>query len=241
MNRSRLAWALLLVPILFVALASTYACGGSSEEPTVQNFFRAARMRDNVTQGNIAIVGYDPKTDGQVDNFSFVSETPEQLTPIQLKQLAAALKDAQKADEEFTNKKRDYQDANADAVKRVLDAEKKNQKLGGKDAVIQAAWSKWREDTQASAKKVTEAREALNKERPAIELSMQNPQKPIDATEYDGQLATKEMTIAANVKDASGQASKKTLVITLQQARLKGSDGAELKGKWVITKVKPAA
>lgn len=239
MFRSRWITCFLLAPILFIVLVSTFGCGGYAEDPVVRKFFAASRMRDNVTLGNIATTNFDPRSDGQVESFSVLSETPEQVVPLQLKTLAEAYRAAQKEEKEFTDKKREYQDANGDVIKRVLEADAKGKKLGGKDAGVQQAWEKWKADTQQMAKKVSDARTAMQAERPIVELSMQNPLKPVDPTEYDGVLATKEMNISANVRTPDGQAVKKNLVVTLQQARLKGKDG-DINGKWVITRVKEA-
>jgi hypothetical protein len=231
----------LLAPILFTLIVSTVGCGGSSEEPLVRNFFSAARSQDNTTLGNIATVSFDRRTDGTVETFSFVSETPETTEPLDLKAKAAAFQEAKTADDEFSKKKNAYQKENLEAIARVVKAEEANKKVTGKDADIQKAWSKWREDMAVSSKKLSDARQVLaSPQRKAAELSMFNAQKPIDVTEYDGMLATKEMTISAPVKAPDGTTTTKKLALTLQQARLKGADGAEMVGKWIVTGIKPA-
>ncbi len=53
---------------------------------------------------------------------------------------------------------------------------------------------------------------------------------------HNGDLVTKEVTIAAPVKLPSGQTSQETLVITMQRAILKGDK--EITGRWIITGVK---
>jgi hypothetical protein len=239
MLRSRSAACFLLAPILFVVLASTFGCGGYSEGPLVRKFFVASRMSDNTTLAPIATTTFDPRKDGQVENLSIVSETPEQVVPLALKSSAEAYRAAQKEEEEFTSKWRAYQDFNRDAIKKVRDADKKGLKLKGKDGEVQEEMGKWRADTEQIARKVSDARTAVSRERPLVELSMQNPLKPIDPTDYEGVLATKEMTISANVRTPEGQSVRKNLVITLQQARMKGPQG-DIIGKWIITKVAEA-
>jgi hypothetical protein len=240
MFRSRFATGFLLAPILFILVVSTFGCAGYSEDPLVRKFFAAARMRDNSTLANIALTNFDPKTDGQVETFSIVSETPEQVAPLTLKAKTEAFRAAQKDEKDFTDKKRAYQDANADAVKRVLEADAKGKRLGGKDGAVQAEWDKWKTETQAMAKKVSAAREAMASERPVVDLSMQNPLHPIDASDYEGVMATKDMSISANVRMPDGQSVRKNLVVTLQQARLKDDKGADIIGKWIITKITEA-
>ena len=245
MLRPRLALGFLLAPIVF-ALAVLFAgCGGAVEQPVLYQFFQASRLRDNVTLGNIATVGFDPEKDGSVTSFSIISVTPEQATPLKLKEMAKAHQDAVDADAEFTKKKKAFQDENGEALNRIIQAEQKGTKLKlrGKDAEIQAAWNKWRDETAEYAKKVTAAREILQRARPVAELSMTSPRgtTPVDVTTMDGELLTKEATIEANVRTPGGPAVKKTLVITLQRAKLKDDKGQDVNGKWVVTGVKQAA
>jgi len=228
-----------VAPILFTLIVTTLGCGGSSEELLVRRFFSSSRTRDNATLANIATVAFDPQQDGQVETMKFVSETPEEVVPLQIKARAEAFKAAQDEEKAFTDKKREYQDANGDAITRILEAERTSKRLAPKDLPIQEAWTKWREDTQHMAKKVSDARTLMNEDREVVEVSMQDPQQPIDVTLYEGVLASKEMTVSARVRTPAGEVAQKTLVLTLQQARLKG-DTSDLVGSWVITKIHEA-
>ena len=118
-------------------------------------------------------------------------------------------------------------------------ADKKGLKLKGKDGEVQVELAKWAADSEQLAKKVSDARTAVSRERPLVELSMRNPLKPIEPTEHEGVLATKEMNISANVRTPAGQSVKKNLVITLKQARMKGPRG-DIAGNWIITKIAEA-
>jgi hypothetical protein len=236
MLRSRSAACILLAPVLFVVLVSTPGCGGHSEGPLVRKFFVASRMGDATTLANLAMTNFDARTEGQVESLSIVSETPEQVVPLELKSLAEAYRAAQKEEKEFTDRWDTYQQLNGDAIKRVRAADKKGLKLKGQDGVVQEELGKWAADSERLAKKVSDARTAISHERPLVELSMRNPLKPIDPTGYEGVLATKEMNISANVKTPDGKSIKKNLVITLQQARMKGPRG-DIAGNWIVTKI----
>jgi hypothetical protein len=217
-------------------------CGGSGEEKTtLQKYFNASKMRDNLTLANIATVGFDPTKDGQVQTFGIVSTAPEQVAPLALKQHQVELKAAQDAETEFGKKKREYQDANGLAIERILKAEGKNQTLKGKDAEIQTEWTKWRDETQTYAKKVSDARKLINAERPVVEISIQDPRNPVNVTDYDGEVVSKDVTIDAKVKLPDGTTTNKNLVFTIQRATLTGVVGQDgkpgsLVGRWVITK-----
>jgi hypothetical protein len=240
MHRPRYATGFLLAPIAFTLVFFTLACANSAPEKTLlDRFFNASKYRDNVTLGGIAMVAFNKADEGVVENFSVVTVSEEQSVPLHLKQLSAEHQAALAADAEYGKKMKAYHDANADAIDRVLAAEAKNKKLAGKDAEIQAAWTKWRDDQKVSSKAVSAAKEAMAGERAIADMSINNPQAPVDPTSYDGTIASKDYTISANVMTPSNQRVKKTLVVTLQRVVLKGEKG-DIEGKWIITKIKDA-
>ena len=238
MHRPRYAIGFLLAPVLFALVFTTFGCGaGGPEQNNIQKFFQSSRLRDNVTLGGMALVAFNPNTDGIVEGFSVVSVSEPQVQPLHLKELAAAHEAAVKARDDQNKKQYAFQETlPADVLKRLLDAQSKGLKLKGKDAEFQVAWSKWREDGAALEKKVSAAREQLQAERNVADLSVSNPANPVDPTAYDGEMVTKDYTINANIQTPDGQHVKKTLVVTLQQARLK-SDKGDITGKWIITKL----
>lgn len=239
MLRSRSTARVLLVPILFVVLASALACGGHPQGSVVRKFFVASRMGDATTLANLAMTTFDPATHGQVESLSIVSETPEEVVPLELKSLVEAYRAAQKEEEEFTSRWDTYRQVNREAIRTVRAAEAKGLKLKGKDGAVQEELAKWTADGEALTKKVSDARAAVARVRPLVELSVRNPLRPIDATAHEGELATKDMRISANVKMPDGRSVKKDLVVTLQQARLKGPKG-DIDGAWIITKITEA-
>ena len=233
----RLRYAFLLAPIVFTTFFFTVACGGGGiEKSTIDSFFRAARMRDNVTTGGISMARFDPRTDGQVENCSVVSMTDEQVTPLHLKALAAAQDEARKASDALNKDKLKFQGDHTDELNRLLAAEKKGEKVKGKDVAFQTEWNKWRERTSAVEKTYSEAREKLNAERSVADLSVANSQNPIDPAQYEGEFATKDCTINANIITPDGKHETRKLIITLQQVRLKAEK--PIIGKWIITKIK---
>jgi hypothetical protein len=233
MLRPRYFWCLLFVPVLLTLALAGPGCGGAPEYQLVNQFFRASRLADTMTLGNIATVSFDPKKDGTVESFSIVSVTPEQARELKMVEYAQALKDAQAKDGEFSKTMKEYQDANTDAIDRVLKAESKNAKLGGKDAQVQAEWMKLREQQKAHSKEVSAAREKLSAERHVAELSVQDR----DVTTYAGSEFTKDVTIDANVRTPDGASAKKTLLLTMQRVVLKDEKGQNIEGKWMFTKL----
>jgi len=235
MHRPRYRW-LFIIPIL-AALVLSSACGGNPEDPLIRKFFQASRMGDNMTLANIATVSFDPSRDGMAQNVKVVSVTPEQTRVLQFKELEKARQEAVAAEAEFSKKMKAYQDDNLDAINRVLKLEQTNGKPRGKDAEVQAAWTKWREEQKEYNRKVSEARTKLNAERRVADLSVTDH----DPTGYDGTEYTKEATVTANVRMPDGQTAEKTYTLTLQRVVLKDPQGgADIEGKWMITAIKEA-
>jgi hypothetical protein len=236
MSRPNSKW--LIVPALLLAVVAV-ACGGGEEKTLLTKYFTASKVSDNMTLSNIATVAFDPKADGQMQSFSVVSVSPERVEPLTLKQHAADLKAATDEEKAFTEKKTAFQDANTEAIDRIIKAEGNNQTVKGKDAEIQKEWNRWREQTAEHAKKLSELRKRVAEDQPIVEISCQDQRNPIDTTAYDGETAAKEVTIEGQVKTDAGTSAKK-YVFTLQRVTLKNVNGRDVVGRWVITDRKDA-
>jgi hypothetical protein len=241
MFRPKASVVVLASVVLMAAALSACSSPNAVEENLVRQFFRASSLRDNMTLANFAVVDFDPKTNGTVQNFEVTAVTPEKTEPLRVIELSKALEDAESANKSFNEKKKVYQDANMEAIDRVLKAESAGRKLAGKDAQIQAEWTKWRDETGAEAKKVSSARTALSNARPLAELSLMpnaGAQTPT-VEEMDGTMVSKDITVAAQVRGADGSTSPKNFVVTAQRAVVKAKEG-ERQGRWIITSIKPA-
>jgi hypothetical protein len=232
----------LLAPMV-LAVAALSACSSqhASEENLVRQFFRASGLRDSQTLSNFATVSFDPKTEGSVSDFEVTAVSPERTEPLRVIELNRTVSEAESANKAFNEKKKTYQDANADAIDRVLKAESAGRKLTGRDLQVQAEWTKWRDESGAEAKKVSEARAALSNARPIAELSlMANSGSPTPTVEeLDGTLVSKDISVRAQVRGADGATTEKNYVMTAQRAVVK-TDKGERQGKWIITAIKSA-
>jgi hypothetical protein len=237
MRRRRLAvFALLASTLAFVA-----SCSGGSEKKLLEDFFRASRLRDNVTLGNFATASFDPRTDGIVQSFDVVTISEEKIAALPLKQFAKAVEDAKEADVAFSTEKRTYQNANIVVIDRVLKTVAAGKTVSAKDVAVRDAWEKWSTDALNHKKAVSAAQRRLSDARGLAELSLSRPQgATIDATQYDGQLVTKEIAINATVRSPQGQTSTKPMKALLQRAVVKDQTGKDLKGRWIVTSVTPA-
>jgi hypothetical protein len=219
--------------ILSLALLAVAACSGGPEQALIGQFFNASRLRDNTSLDNFSTVLFDPKTSGTVTTFTVQSIGAEQRKPLPLKSLAQAQEDAKSQDAAFSQRKDDYQKANLEAIQRVLKAERDKGKVAGKDAEVQVAWTKFREDSATYSKKVSELRRNLRSETQLVDMSINAGRTAIDVTKYDGEMISKEVTVSAPVRLPNADTVQKTYVITMQRAVLKGDK--EITGRWIIT------
>ena len=213
------------------------ACGGTGDERTlIRSYFLAARLNDRPTLNNVAMVAFDPREDGTIRTFSIDNITEEMSRPLQLKELNAALIEAEQTEDDFTAEKVMYQDEHFEAINRVLEAERDDEEIARRDREVQEAWTDWRTRTIEHARMVSGARAELSNEQNEVELSVFDPNNPLQLTEYDGELLTKEVSITANV-ELDGSESERSLVITLQRAVLTGADGTTIDGGWKIAQI----
>ena len=227
------------VSLLAVVAPLVAGCSGATEQTLIGQFFNASRLRDNTALDNLATVIFDPRTQGTVTDFTIESIGPEQRRPLPFKSLAKAQEDAKADDAAFTKRKEDYQTANLEAIQRVLKAERENTTLASKDAEVRTAWTKFRDETAQSSKKMSEIRRSLRTETQLVDLSVNSKRTAIDVTKYEGELASKDVTVSAPVRLPDGTTAQKKLVVTLQRATLRGDK--EISGRWIVTGCKDAA
>lgn len=238
MFRPKLAMSrtLALLSVAGGMLAS--ACSSPPEENVLRQYFRASGLRDNASLASFATVEFNPQTDGSVISVKVVSVSPERSEPLQVVALAKTFADMEGAHKALLDRRKAYQGANIDAIGRMMKAEAAGGKIAAKDAAIQAELAKWRDDTMASEKKVSDARTALARARSVPVLSLTTPNSSPEVSELDGNLISKDVTADATVKAPDGSTSQKQLVVTLSRAVVKGANG-ERAGTWIVTAVKP--
>jgi hypothetical protein len=226
-----------LLALLTGTLALVVGCSGGAEEKVLEDFFRAARMRDNTTLGNFATVSFDPRTDGVVQSFTVVSASEERTRPLPLKQYAQDLAEARAKDEAFAAQKRAYQNANIEVIERVSRA---GGKVAPRDKAVADEWAKWTADTTTHTRAVAQAQRLLNNNKGIAELSLVRTPAAQNLEGYDGELVSKDLIIDATVRQPDGATVQKNLKATLSRARMKNTDGTDITGRWILTGLAPA-
>ncbi|HEY8535340.1 MAG TPA: hypothetical protein VIL25_02790 [Vicinamibacterales bacterium] len=235
MERRRSAWRALVVG----CLALLVGCSSPPEEKILQDFFRAARMRDDTTLGNIATVSFNPGTDGVVQRFEVVEIGEERRRPLPLREYAEALERARAADAEFTERKRAYQTANLAAIDRIMKAEAANRSIAPADRAVKAAWDKWVADTAVHTKAVSDAQYQLNANTGIAELSLARAGAAVDVRQLDGELISKDVRIRATVRPPEGSPVERSYRVRMQRVEMKDSQGQTLSGRWIVTSIEP--
>jgi hypothetical protein len=240
MSRSAIRRAILLVPVILGSCLLDLACSSPPvEQQVLTAFFRAARVRDNTTLASISAVGFDPRTEGSVQQFKIDSIGAQQHRTLQVQQLMDEDAQVRAMQVEFTKKMRDFYQSNSVAIDRAVKAQQAKQPVQGNDAALLAEWTKWDGDSRDFERKLSQARQKLSKERGTAVASLTpSGRDDIDVTGMDVDIITEPITVTAQVVSPTGETTPKTMVVTLQRASGK-KDGQATEGRWIIMSIQP--
>jgi hypothetical protein len=225
----------LVLVVVGLAIVETACSSAPPEQQLLINFFRAARVRDNTTLGNIAAVNFNPRTDGTVADFEVVTVGPEERRQTQIRALMDEEAAAREEEAAFSRKQAEFQTANREAISRVAKAESTRQEVRGADAEVLASITKWRSEQAQYSKRLSDVRTRLTRERNQAVSSLTPPGQPdVDVSNMDVELVTKEVTVNAQVRTPEGQTVPRTLLFTFQRA-VGNAGGQTREGRWIIT------
>ena len=227
---SKVAAALLFVPVTLLVVG----CSRPPEHQFLNQFFRAAKARDNPTVGRMSAVMIDPREQGSVEDFSIESVSAETRTPLTFKPLFEAEQKAAEEEKAFLKTKIEYQKANIKAISEILQLEAvADAKLNAAQQKTKAEWDKWREGIATHARTTSAATAAIKRSTGVAEASLTQPgQPPLDPRTFEGETIRKDVTVKASVKSPDGATADKTLVVTIERVAGGGREGRPL-----ITKI----
>jgi len=232
-----LAIALAIAPLAWL----TAACSGPPEQQTLNQFFRAARTRDNETVARMSAVDFDPRTQGEVVDFEITNVSEERRSPLDFKTLIDAERKAAAAESDYRKKRLDWESANRQALETIAKMQRDPKvKLSAAQQTMQAEWMKWRTESGTMQKATAAAKAALASATGPAEASLSQPgQPPLAPEKFQGELLSKDVTLNAEVKAPDNQTSQKTLIVTIQ--RVVGTmDGTQRSGRPIITRIQGA-
>jgi hypothetical protein len=227
---SKAAAALLLVPSALLVIS----CSRPPEHQFLNQFFRAARGRDNTTVGRMSAVTIDPRDQGSVEGFSIENIGAETRTPLTFKPLFEAEAKAIETEKAFLKTKIEYQNANIKAIEEVLKLEAQpDAKFTPAQQKVKDEWDKWRQGIADHARQTSAATAAIRRATGVAEASLTQPGQPaLDAKTFEGETISKDVTVKADFKTPDGQSTEKTLVITIERVA-----GGGREGRPIITKI----
>jgi hypothetical protein len=191
--------------LIVLGLAVTGAACGHPEQPVVDQYFNALRAGDNQTLTSFAMVGFDKK----VDRWSITATQPETRTPAPLPELAKKLSD----------------------VEGELAAKKKNAKIPAALTAVHEKWTEFNQKDRDFKKAVAEAKEALEREKRNVTLSVGQ----VDNLEsLTGQMLSKQIDLAITI---GGQVQP--YVMTLRKYELQGGTAPRMMSRWVVQSLDP--
>jgi hypothetical protein len=225
----------LVIAVIGLAFFEAACSSAPPEQVLLTNFFRAARVRDNTTLGNIAAVTFNPRTEGTVEDFEIVAVAPEQRRPTQIRALMDEEAKAREEEEAFGRKRVEFQNANQDAINRVAKAESARQPVRGTDAEVLASLTRLRTEQAEHSRRLSDVRTRLSRERNQAVSSLTRPGQPdVDISNVDVELVSKQVTVNAQVRTPEGQTVPRTLIFTFQRAAA-NEGGQAREGRWLIT------
>lgn len=234
--RATLAITLVIAPVALLGIA----CSRPAEQPFLTQFFRAVRARDNATLAMMSAVDFDVREQGDVTDFEITNISEETRTPLEFKALIDAQNQAAEEETAFRKRRFEFESANRPALETIAKLEREeNPRFTPAQQKLKEEWDKWREQAPAMSKATSSARMALTNAIGPAEASLSQPGQPAFAAEaFEGELVSKDVTVAAEVRK-DGQTTSKTFVITIQ--RVEGTlNGEQRIGRPIITRIEEA-
>src|SRR5438105_13216606 len=102
MDRLRPRVSVLLAASLTTLIPLFAGCSGAAEQPILNQFFTASRLRDNTTLDGFSVVALDPQKKETDTSFSMTNVSAQKRKPLTLPQIAKAPDEA-KAETTGTN------------------------------------------------------------------------------------------------------------------------------------------
>jgi hypothetical protein len=205
-----------------VAVAGA-ACGGGDQ--TVDQYFNAVKAKDAQTLASFAAVRFDKP----VESWKVTKTGEEQRTPVTVAELAGKVKDLEAQVAKNTKDAKATLDAGkVDEVKALRRAGKN---VPGSLQAAATEWDKFNQADQDLKKQLAAARDALEKERKHMALSVGS----VDNLEsVQGEVVSKQVELDLTIKDEKPA----PYVMTLRRYELQ-REGPRAISRWVVQDLKP--
>jgi hypothetical protein len=208
----------------FAVAVATAACGGS-EQTVVDQYFNAVKAKDDQTLSSFAAVKFDKP----VESWKITNVSEEQRTPVTAGEMAAKVKDLEAQLAKNTKDARETLDAGK--VGEVQALKRQNKPV---PASLQATAADYEKFTKAATdlkRQVASAKDALEKERRHMTLSV----GAVDNLEgVTGEVVSKTVDVDLTMKDEKPA----PYTMTLRKYELQ-REGPRAISRWVVQDIKP--
>lgn len=217
---------LALLVILVLALGGL-ACSNPAHQ-VVDQYFRAINAKDSQTVGGFSLVGFDKKA----DKWSVDSTEPEVRTPAKLPDLDKKVQDAEAAVAANTKAARGYSMDHVNEVDQIREIQKKRGKIPANLTKVADEWDKFTQKDRELKKAVAEAREAQQKEKSAVTLSL------VERNDDVAGLSGDELDVKVNLSiTVDGQA--KPYGMTLRKYEMHDAGKPNRMSRWIVAALAP--
>ena len=211
-----------------VVLGLTLAGCGHPEKKVVDQYFGAVNAKDNQTISSFAVVGFDQK----VDKWTIVGGSEEKREPAPLPALVKKRNEADAAVSENKKAASAYALDHIAEVDQVREAHKKGQQPPAKLQAIAAEWEKFNQKDRDLKKALAEAKDAVEKEKRNVTLSMGQSE---DLESLTGEMISKDLDLGLTI---GGQL--KNYQMSLRKYEMSsGEKGPRVVSRWVIYNLVP--
>jgi hypothetical protein len=217
---------------LLVALglgAGALACG-HPEKTVVDQYFNAVRTKDNQTLASFAAVRFEKP----VQSWAIKDTLEENTEPLPLTTLAQRLRDAETALAANKKAASAYSLDNYTDIEQVRDLKSKGRPIPAKLSQTASRWEEFNAKDRAGKKAVAEAKEALEREKRSMSLSL-GADQPMDGLQ--GEVKTKKIVVEVTTPEGQTQ----PYVMTLKKYEVKREKGPRTSSRWMVQALHPRA
>jgi hypothetical protein len=213
---------------IIAALGLTLAGCGHPEKKVVDQYFGAVNQKDNQTLSSFAVVGFDKK----VDNWSIAQVSEEKRQPAPLPGLVKKRNDAEAAVADNKKKASAYALDHIAEVDQVREAHKKGATVPAKLQGVASEWEKFNQSDRELKKAVAEAKDAVEKEKRNVVLSVGQLD---DLETLTGDMITKDVDLVLTIGGAP-----QNYTMSLRKYEVgSGEKGPRVVSRWVVYGLAP--
>ena len=214
-------------------LTCLWACGGTPEQATIDQFFRAARTNDTATVAAISAVS----SPGPVESWELLEVSSRSTEPFELPELLVQFEAAEKKRKATLEEGKAYRDDHEESLGEIIPKlqEDSQFEFRGELGEIQEEWLKLVEERKVKERAFQELKRAVNDETRLVTRSVI---RKVTIENFDGDVAVTEILLMLKFEDDS----EKPYSVTLRKYDLSASESDQTeRSRWIIVDINEKA